>query len=101
MSFTTQFNNNELAITGDLTKYSIGKDWWVVEGKKLSSQISSGNLIVDLSHVDRADSAGLAWLINLIRDTKANDISVVLRKIPSDLLDLAKISDASSLLPLE
>lgn len=101
MSFTTQLRDGVLLITGDLTKYSIGKDWWVSEGKNASSQLNSGALTVDLSEVDRADSAGLAWLINLIRDCKTNKIPVVLKKVPSDLLDLAKISDASDLLPLE
>jgi ABC-type transporter Mla MlaB component len=50
---------------------------------------------------ERADSAGLAWLINAVRDAKQNGVSMSLYKMPEKLRKLAKISDADSFLPVE
>ena len=45
--------------------------------------------------------AGLAWLINAVRDAKQNGVSMSLYKMPEKLRKLAKISDADSFLPVE
>jgi phospholipid transport system transporter-binding protein len=54
-----------------------------------------------LSDVERADSAGLAWLINAVRDAKQNGVSITLHKMPEKLHKLAKISNADGFLPVE
>lgn len=60
---------------------------------------SDGDLAIDLSNVDGADSAGLALLIEWSR--LANERQRVLRfaGAPAQLRALAKISDLDDLLP--
>jgi phospholipid transport system transporter-binding protein len=54
--------------------------------------------MVCLNDVDRADSAGLAWLINLKRDLKHNNVDVSIHDSPTKLIALAKLSNADSFL---
>lgn len=93
--------DNQVAISGDLTMYSIEKDWLVSNKQVLQSFDKSRSVGVDLSAVNRIDSAGLAWLVNIVRDVKGAGFSLIFKNTPSELLNLAKISDAAPLLPLE
>lgn len=52
--------------------------------------------VIDLSDVTRTDSAGLAFLIELRRQTK--DIAITFRNMPTQMLSLASISDVQDLL---
>ncbi|WP_100656674.1 STAS domain-containing protein [Alteromonas flava] len=93
---------NTLQISGDLTMYTLNKDWWPSASKETLLQLQKQSTIyIALGNVTRIDSAGLAWLLNLIRDAKNAGIAAKLQDPPKELLNLAKISDASPLLPLE
>ena len=95
-------DDNLIAIRGELTMYSIRKDWWPSEGKDAVEKLDKKRpILFDLHNIERIDSAGLAWLINLIRDCKTANLKVKFTNVPEDLLNIAKISDASALLPLE
>ncbi|MBT0585433.1 STAS domain-containing protein [Alteromonas oceanisediminis] len=95
-------DSQTVMIRGDLTMYTLRKDWWEAHaGDVLPSLDKEQTITVDLTDLKRSDSAGLAWLINLVRDTKANGVSIVFSHIPNELVNLAKISDASALLPLK
>lgn len=54
-----------------------------------------------MGDVERVDSAGLAWILNAIRDGKREGINVSLRELPEKLRKLAKISDVDGFLPVE
>ncbi|WP_100644524.1 STAS domain-containing protein [Alteromonas facilis] len=101
--FSTSLNDSgSMNVTGDLTMYTIEKDWWKSASRHdLDALKKQSNLTICLSDIARIDSAGLAWLLNLIRDAKRAGLSIKLQNPPKELLNLAKISDASSLLPLE
>ncbi|MDM7859445.1 STAS domain-containing protein [Alteromonas sp. ASW11-36] len=95
-------DDNLVAIRGELTMYTIRKDWWPTEGKSAVDKLDKQRpILFDLHNIERIDSAGLAWLINLIRDCKTANLTVKFTNVPEDLLNIAKISDASVLLPLE
>lgn len=57
--------------------------------------------ILDMSGVVHSDTAGLAWLINLLRDCKQQNIPLVLKNIPETLVNLAKISDVDGFLSVQ
>ncbi len=59
-----------------------------------------GELAIDLSGVTRADSAGLALLMEWIRRAKGAKREVRFRQIPEQMLAIARTSDMDSLLPL-
>lgn len=90
-----------LHIHGHLDRDTLAKNWWgMLSSTEQSTLIAKGKCVLDLSDVERIDSAGLAWLINAVRDGKRNQVNVVLEKVPDKLLKLAKISDVDALLPV-
>tara|TARA_A200000113_G_scaffold170171_1_gene155075 strand:+ start:74 stop:382 length:309 start_codon:yes stop_codon:yes gene_type:complete len=91
-----------VVVHGHLDRDTLSSNFWTElssqQREKLRSRKAS---TIDLSDVERADSAGLAWLINAVRDSRQNGVSITLYKMPEKLHKLAKISDADSFLPLE
>ncbi|WP_440996870.1 STAS domain-containing protein [Arhodomonas sp. SL1] len=61
----------------------------------------SGDAVVDLSAVERADSAGLALLLEWVRVARAAGRQVRFRGIPRQLLAIARVSGVDAILPLE
>jgi phospholipid transport system transporter-binding protein len=58
-----------LAISGELDQTTLMHDYWLsLSDNEKQALTSAGNLKVDLASVERSDTAGLAWLINLVKD---------------------------------
>lgn len=91
-----------LFISGELDQMTLKYDYWPRMASKERDAVSqSGKLIVDLSDVDRSDTAGLAWLINLVKHAKVDKVKVSFQSVPDKLLNLADLSGAKSLLIAE
>ncbi len=60
----------------------------------------SGRLRLDLSGVTRADSAGLALLIEWLRIARRQRTEVEYRHVPPQLLAIARVGGVEALLPL-
>jgi len=60
----------------------------------------SGDISVDLSGVVRADSAGLALLVELLRGAARNGRSIVFRDVPEQLLSIARVCGLDGILSL-
>jgi phospholipid transport system transporter-binding protein len=94
-----QDNTLTLLVSGDLDQLSLTKDYWVLSDESARKQLlSAASLVVCLKSVERADSAGLAWLINLKRDLNQHDVSVSIQGSPTKLIELAKLSNAAGFL---
>ncbi|WP_166423379.1 STAS domain-containing protein [Paraglaciecola sp. 20A4] len=89
------------ALRGKLNRETIPNFWPNSVQQLASAKSSNQPLVLDLTNIEHIDTAGLAWLINLIRDTKAQDIKFHLVNPPETLLNLAKISDVEAFLPLQ
>lgn len=88
-----------LVVKGDLDQLTLKNDYWVSTNDGAKKQLAeSSSLVVCLDDVERADSAGLAWLINLKRDLKQRNVSVSIHNSPKKLIELAKLSNADSFL---
>jgi phospholipid transport system transporter-binding protein len=86
-------------VKGDLDQLTLKKDYWVSIDANAKKQLQdAATLMVCLNDVDRADSAGLAWLINLKRDLKQHNVNVSIHDSPTKLIELAKLSNADSFL---
>ena len=66
-----------------------------------SASVAGAPMTLSLGKVDYADSAGLAWLVNVVKACKSNNISLTISEFPESLRKLAKISDVEQLLPLQ
>lgn len=86
------------ALSGDMTMATVSSAW-----PGLSSLWNTRNSpeLIDFSGVKQIDSAGLAWLVHIVAAAKKSDKTIKFINTPSSILKLAKISDVSSLLPLE
>ena len=93
MTYSIKIKNNVLSLSGQLTKQTIEYDLF-----KTESQFSQTTpLTIDLGKVTDVDSAGLAWLINIMRDCRSTDIQLKWDNVPSNIMQLAKLSNAQSL----
>jgi phospholipid transport system transporter-binding protein len=54
-----------------------------------------------MSGISHADTAGLAWLINLLKQSRHQNIRFVLKNVPTSLINLAKISDVEGFLSVQ
>ena len=89
-------------VHGNIDRDTLTRNWWQqLSASERGKLVDAGNCTFDLSDVERVDSAGLAWLINAVRDARQHGVSVVINEPPEKLLKLAKISDVDTLLPLE
>lgn len=90
-------DNGRLAIAGDLSFATVPRLWdrWrtLAEGRQ--------TLDVDLRDVQRADSAGLALLIEALRRARQTGQSVRFFNIPAQMLTMARVSGLEDILPLQ
>jgi len=69
------------------------------QGRTLIAQ-GSGPLVLDCAGVEHSNSAGLALLLAWLRDAQAAGCSLTIASLPSELRQIAEVSDALELLPL-
>lgn len=81
-------------LSGELTQFT-------VPGLIGAATRLAANGALDLSTVTRADSAGLALLLELKRRARRNGATLTLIGAPPQLLGLARFFSVSSLLDLE
>jgi phospholipid transport system transporter-binding protein len=85
-----------LVFSGELNRDTVVQFW---PFKPL--QTLQGNTVFDLAGLKHVDTAGLAWLIQVLAQAKAKSLQVQLRGMPAQLRSLALVSDVLSLLPTE
>lgn len=97
----TNQDNGEFLFSGELNRNTVVNGW--PEGKKLLSQLKQSNqkARLNLAKISQIDTAGLAWLVNLVAEQNKLGQEITLSNYSPALLKLAKISDVDSLLPLE
>jgi phospholipid transport system transporter-binding protein len=80
--------SGQLLVDSDLTFHSI-------DGQAISSLAflrAGKDIMIDLSRVENADSAGLALMIEWIKYARGKRIVLRFKNIPEQLLTLAKLS---------
>lgn len=60
-----------------------------------------GDVVADLSAVERVDSAGLALLLEWVRTARARGWSVVFQGVPGQLSAIARVSGVDEILALD
>lgn len=95
------------SISGSNGRYTVGGELGFATVTQLLEQSrttlfadDSGQLELDLSAVTRADSAGLALLLQWMRLARKQDRRISFRSLPPQLLAIAQTGELDSLLPL-
>jgi phospholipid transport system transporter-binding protein len=93
-----KINGQHYALSGELTMKNVPK-----VALKTASVIGAmnGEVSVDLSGITRADSAGLALLIDWLRIARRAKVSLRFEKLPEQLTQIAEVCDLHSILPIE
>ncbi len=86
--FISQSKPGVFKVTGEFTFSNISQD--TVKSLPLGASIK--HLVIDLSDITKADSAGLALMIEWIKHSKKSRIKICFQNIPDQLLALAKLS---------
>ena len=61
---------------------------------------ATGAVVIDLSGVTRTDSAGLALVVDWMRNARSAGLTVSFRQVPEQLLAIARVSRFDKLIPL-
>lgn len=61
----------------------------------------TGKVEFRLGKLNHVDTAGLAWLLHQIAESRRQQLEIRLTETPAQLRSLAKVSDVLSLLPIE
>ncbi|WP_416306225.1 STAS domain-containing protein [Neptunicella sp. SCSIO 80796] len=91
-------DNKQFDFRGALNSANLAQPW---QNRKAQWQQIESDLVFDLQGVTAIDTAGLAWLIQLVGECEQQKKSLKLINTPTSLLKLAKMSDVESLLPLQ
>lgn len=83
-------------LLGELSRNTIAKSEALAIIESNSQKIT-----LDMSGVTHSDTAGLAWLMNLLKFHQQQNIQMELKNIPESLINLAKISDVDSFLSVQ
>ncbi len=90
----------QVCLTATLDREVLTANWWdMLSAAEKSALGASAQVDFVFPAEARVDSAGLAWILNALRDAKQVGLEVNLQNIPPKLLKLAKISDVDVLLP--
>ncbi|WP_340678039.1 STAS domain-containing protein [Paraglaciecola sp.] len=93
-------NKGTFLLSGELNRSNVNSNWpsSVADIKQAASQQS---VVLDLKGITKVDTTGLAWLMNILRDCRSQNIQFTLDNVPETLINLAKISDVEGFLPLQ
>jgi phospholipid transport system transporter-binding protein len=92
----TKGDNGRLRFQGELSFTSVPLLW--EQWREVSSD--QPKLDVDLSDVQRSDSAGLALLVDCVRQARQTGQVVRFFNIPAQMLAIARVSGLDEVLPL-
>ncbi|MBT1452475.1 STAS domain-containing protein [Glaciecola sp. XM2] len=86
-------------VVGELNRTTLTKNFWDgCDAQQKKSIAGALRVEIDLNKIEHADTSGLAWLLNAIRDIPLENEKISVCNIPQKLLDLAKLSNADELL---
>ena len=89
-------------LKGELNRNTIAKSMALTTLDQSNQNNSSvDSYILDMSGVRNSDTAGLAWLMNFLKDNQQQEIYFILKNIPESLIKLAKISDVEGFLSVQ
>ena len=89
---------NAFSVSGELNMQTVPAISRMANGQLMGLQ---GEVSIDLSAVTRADSAGLALLIDWLRIAKQHQYTIAFRNLPKQLLQIAAVSELEDILPIE
>lgn len=86
-------------IVGSLLQSTLTSDFaFSIDSAQRKQVFSSSRVCVDFSLVERIDTAGLAWVLNMATAFIQGQTQFTFKNVPEQLLNLASLSNAKELL---
>ena len=92
-----QLDAHQFVLSGELTMQTVPT---VARDSQSLLNTMSGDIKINLAKVVRADSAGLALLIDWLRTAQRNKFKLEFEHLPEQLKQIAKLSELHELLPI-
>ncbi|GAA6203977.1 STAS domain-containing protein [Thalassotalea sp. SU-HH00458] len=89
--------DNQLLICGALTRKTINPAF----EKKASQLFTQSVDVLDLASVSHVDTAGLAWLLQVLAQAKKHHTNLHFTNLPQELLKIAKLTAVDTFLPIK
>jgi phospholipid transport system transporter-binding protein len=90
-------SRGRLELYGELSFASVPRIWDICRERFAGRD----SLDIDLGRVQRADSAGVALLIECLREARQTGKDIRFFNIPAQMLAIARVSSLDQVLPLE
>jgi phospholipid transport system transporter-binding protein len=92
-----KINGQQYSLSGELTMKNVPQV--ALETAPMIASMS-GEVSIDLSNITRADSAGLALLIDWLRIARRKKVTLRFERLPEQLLQIVQVCDLHSVLPI-
>lgn len=93
-----QVNDDHYTLAGELTFENVPA---VSNQSRVLFDAMQGEVLINLANVSRADSAGLALLLDWLRNARARKVQLYFEELPEQLMRIARISELDKVLPLK
>lgn len=94
----TKVSENQYAVSGELNMQTVPA---IARTANTFFEGVSGEVSVDLSAVTRADSAGLALLVDWLRLARRHHYTLQFKNLPEQLMQIARVSELHQILPIQ
>ncbi len=92
-----QLDAQQFSLSGELTMQTVPA---VARNSQALINTMHGDVKINLARVKRADSAGLALLIDWLRTAQQKKFKLEFEHLPEQLMQIAKLSELHELLPI-
>jgi len=94
----TRLDDHQYAVAGELNMQTVP-----AIAKTAAELLTNcqGVITIDLSAVSRADSAGLALLIDWLRLARQFQYEIQFKSLPAQLMQIARVSELHEILPIQ
>lgn len=91
----------EYIFSGDLDMHTVNHCW--PDQHEVIQQLKhqKGVLNLDFTSVQHVDTSGLAWVMHLTKACQSENVGLTLQHLPEGLINLAKLSNVETLLPIQ
>lgn len=95
-SATTERDGDTLRVRGELDFDTVADLWATTEAPILLEPI----LRVDLGGVQRSNSAGVALLVQWLRQARRRQVELVFIDVPAQMREIVRVADLEQVLPV-
>lgn len=92
--FSLEKNASTINVVGELTRHTIDNK----NQNSIEPYLTGSDIIIDLSSVNKIDTAGLAWLLLVIEQSYVKRVKLHFTHLSDELVKLAKLSGVESLI---